>query len=76
MFAYVFNIIIESKASDYLCRLKRRELNLKQYAKEFPFNLRISKIQFQIVKFEALKNKQQIIRILKSEIIKNKSKYK
>jgi MATE family multidrug resistance protein len=36
MFAYVFNNVKESKASDYLCRLKKEVVvNLKQYDKEF-----------------------------------------
>ena len=42
MFAYVFNNIKESKASDYLCRLKRVKVNLKQYTKEFSYNLRLA----------------------------------
>ena len=41
-FAYLFNNIKESKASDYLCRLKRVKVNLAQYTKEFSYNLRLA----------------------------------
>jgi MATE family multidrug resistance protein len=37
-----FNIFIESNASDYLCTLKRLKVNLKQYTKEFSYNLRLA----------------------------------
>ncbi|MNK71569.1 Multidrug resistance protein NorM [compost metagenome] len=39
---YIFIDRIEFEASDYLCRQNRIEVNLKQYTKEFSYNLRLA----------------------------------
>ncbi len=40
--AYVFINRIEFEASDYLCAQKRLQVNLKQYTKEFSYNLKLA----------------------------------
>ncbi|GAA3775266.1 MATE family efflux transporter [Flavobacterium ginsengiterrae] len=40
--AYVFINRIEFEASDYLCAQKRFQVNLKQYTKEFSYNLKLA----------------------------------
>ena len=39
---YIFIDRIEFEASDYLCEQNRLEVNLKQYTKEFSYNLRLA----------------------------------